>query len=146
MRNRGDGACGRLVLFELGSTWRLGWPGERRGETERAVYYFNKVSLLTQDEALVLGNAEILARLLIGLQTCAVSLIGGETVKCNQAPSHIVGAFMWKKIADEVAAAAGNDAAPILGVDSEPVQLKRVDLVTNQASYGHQVLPRVRGR
>src|SRR5262245_39968236 len=40
---------------------------------------------------------------------------------------------MWQEVTDQMAAASGNDAAPVLSVSFEYVSLKWIDLVTNHA-------------
>jgi hypothetical protein len=42
-----------------------------------------------------------------------------------------------KKIPDKISAASRNDTAPILGVLLEPISLKRIDLVADDAGYRH---------
>jgi hypothetical protein len=44
---------------------------------------------------------------------------------------------MGKKISNQVAAASGNDPAPVLSVQFEPLPLEGIDFVTNDADDGH---------
>ena len=44
---------------------------------------------------------------------------------------------MRQKIPDEIAAAAGDDAAPLLSILPELVALKRIDFIPNEANDGH---------
>ena len=102
---------------------------------------FDERSLFAQDQTLRLRKREILASFGIGLEACAIRLVGGKTLECDQPPGHVVGSFVRKEIADEVAAAARNDPTPAFRVMSEGVALKRVDLIANDADDGHRVLP-----
>ena len=73
----------------------------------------------------------------VAAQGGAVALVGGEAVKADQAPGDVVAAFVRQKVAEQLAAAAGNDAAPGLGVAAEGLALEGVDLVADEAGDGH---------
>jgi hypothetical protein len=44
---------------------------------------------------------------------------------------------MWQEIAQQVAAAARDDAPPLLSILPERVSLERVDFIPNEANDGH---------
>src|SRR5437016_4811359 len=76
--------------------------GVSREKVESPINDFGEVSLFTEDDPLRLHHRGVLTRFGIFLQTCSVCLIGGETIKGDQAPRHIVRAFIRKKISDQV--------------------------------------------
>src|SRR5438046_1969744 len=106
---------------------------ERRGKAQRSVDHFDEVPLLAGDDPLALGHGEVLERFWVRLQARSVDLVRRETLEPDQPPRHVVRAFVRKKVAEKMAAAAGNDAAPILGVRLERVSLERIDLVSDHA-------------
>src|SRR5579871_1081106 len=114
-----------------------------RWQTECAVDDFQKRSFLAQDKLLGLRHDEILSRLWIALQALPIGLIGCKAVKGNQAPRDIVGAFVGKKIANKMAAAARDDAPPVLGILLEAIALKRVNLISDKAGNRHGCAPHV---
>jgi hypothetical protein len=89
-------------------------------------------------KALALRHGEIVARFRIRFQARPVGFIRGEAIECNQPPSYVVCSFMRKKIANKMTTASRNDAAPILGVQLEPVALERIDLVADDAGDGRK--------
>src|SRR5262249_23682380 len=91
----------------------------------------HEVSFFMENDTFALRQREILQRFGIGSQPRAVRLVRGETVKCDQSPGHVVGAFMRQEITDQVAAATRDDAPPVLGISLEFVALERIDLVTD---------------
>jgi hypothetical protein len=56
-----------------------------------------------------LRHGEILSRLRICLQALSVGFVKSEAIECNQTPSHVVRAFIRKKISDQVASSSRND-------------------------------------
>ena len=112
--------------------------------SKSAIHYFNKVSFLPQDESLSLRRGEILARFGICPQAGLVSLVSSQTVECDQSPSHIVSAFIGKKIARKVSAQAWNNAAPGFGVFLKSISLKWIDLIADDARYLHKYPPGIR--
>jgi ribosomal protein L37E len=88
---------------------------ESGGDVEGAVDQFDEVSFFAQDETFCLRCGEVFAAFRIRFQACAACLVGSQAVESSQAPRDVIRSFMWQKIADEMPAASGNDAAPILG-------------------------------
>ena len=80
----------------------------------------------------VLGEAEIGGAFRVGLQPRAIGLVGGQAVERDQPPGDVVGALVRQEVADEVAAAARDDATPVAGVFGERVALERIDLVADE--------------
>src|SRR5574337_2015117 len=117
-----------------------------RGNPERAVHDFHEVPFLFQDEALRLRKREVLAALRVFPQPRLVGFVGGEAVECDQAPADIVGALPRQEIADQVPAAAGNDAPPVFGVFAERVTVGGIDFVTDDADDAHVAAPVHGGR
>ncbi len=115
--------------------------GERRGKAESSIHNLYEVSLFAQDETFALRHFKIFASFLIGFQTRLIALIRSEAIEGDQPPADVVRAFVWKKVSDQVPAATGNDAAPVLGVFLERVSLKRIDLIPNDAGDGHCCSP-----
>src|SRR5580698_6632562 len=111
---------------------------ECRGTFESSLCHLDEVSLLAQDESLVVRHGEIFLRFGIRLQQRFVGLISCQTIERNQTPRHIIPAFIRQKIAYDVSAASGNDAAPIRRVLLESVPLERIDLVTEDSRYCHR--------
>src|SRR5207302_413474 len=84
---------------------------------------------------------EVRDRFRIRLQALSVRLIRSQAVECDETPCLEVRALVREKISDEMAAAAGDDAAPVRGVLPEIFLLERIDLIANEAGDGHSVLP-----
>src|SRR5262249_3257809 len=93
------------------------------------------------DESLFAGCVEVRARAGIGPETLLVGLVRREIVECDQAPADVVRAFVRKKIADQMPAAARNHVAPSRRVFGERVALVWIDLVADHADESR---PRVR--
>src|SRR6201996_287459 len=110
---------------------------KRGRHAEGSIDHFDEISFFAQDELPVLREGKVLASLRVRSQTCLVTLISSQAVEGNQAPTHVVCAFIRKEIADKMAAAAGNNAAPVLGVFLKIVPLIWVDLIANDADNGH---------
>jgi hypothetical protein len=68
---------------------------------------------------------------------------GGKIIESNEAPRHIVRAFVRQEISDQVATAARNYSNPILSIFLEDVALEWIDLVANYAGH-HGGVPRER--
>src|SRR5512138_4037779 len=98
-----------------------------RRNAERSVDHLQERPLLAQDEPLRLGHREVGAALGIFPESTAILFIRRETVERDQSPPHVVRALVRQEVADEMAAAPGDDAAPVLGVLLERVALERVD-------------------
>lgn len=86
---------------------------------------------------MVLRHREVVERLTVRLQPRPVRFIRREAVKGDQAPRHVIGPLVRHEVAHEMAAASRNDAAPILSVLFEPIALKWIDLVADDAGHGH---------
>ncbi|MCY1374074.1 hypothetical protein D9M69_613900 [compost metagenome] len=104
---------------------------------EGAGHVFEPGPFLAQDEALCLRQLEVGAAFGVVAQHRAVALVGGEAVETDQAPGDVIAAFVRQEVAEQVAAAAGNDAAPGLGVAAEGLALEGVDLIADEAGDGH---------
>ena len=120
-------------LFQLASTSDHFGPRSVEGRPNVPSTTSTKFLSSRRIRRLLCAMAEILSRFRIRFQARPVVFIRGQTVECNQTPSHIIRAFIGKKISHQVAAASRNDAAPILGVLLELVSLKRIDLVADYA-------------
>jgi hypothetical protein len=123
--------CGSSLGRSLTGSRR---SGQCRRKAERTVDDFYKGSLFTKDQAFVLRHGEILARFRICLQALSLSFVRSEAIECHPTPSHVIRAFIGKKIPDEVATASGNDTTPILGVLLELIPLERINVVANGAA------------
>src|SRR5262245_3441348 len=104
---------------------------------ERAIDHLHERPLFPEDQTSRFGHREVLAPVRVRAQLHAIRLVRREALERNQAPGHVVRAFVRQEVADEPAAAPRDDAAPILSVSPEDVLLKRVDLVANHAGDGH---------
>src|SRR5262245_607392 len=109
----------------------------QRGLVERALDQLDERALFAQDEALALCEGEILAPFGVGLDAPAIRLVLRQRIEAQQAPRLVVGAFVRNEVADQVSAAARNDATPALGVRREGLALERVDLVADEAGDRH---------
>src|ERR1019366_1043771 len=70
-------------------------------------------------------------------QARPIGLVRGEAVERDQSPGDVVGSLMWQEVANEVAAAARDDAPPVRCVLFEVFQLERIDLVADEAGNRH---------
>ena len=70
-------------------------------------------AFLPQNEALRLRPLEVAPALLVLFQARAIGLIVRQRLELDQSPGDVVGAFVREKIAEQMAAAARNDASPI---------------------------------
>ena len=86
------------------------------GDAERAFDGLEEGALLAQDEAPGCANAKFARAVGIGLEARAVGLVGGEESKRDQAPGDRRWCLVRQEVADQVAAAARDDAAPVRGV------------------------------
>ena len=75
-------------------------------------------AFLAQDEPLLLGEAEVGGPFRVGLDPRTLSLVGRQAVEGDQSPGDGVGALVGQDVADEAAAALGDDAAPVARVYS----------------------------
>src|ERR1700723_95680 len=142
-RGKGRVTAGWFTPLKSASTFHSSFlSSERRGESKRSLDCFHKISLFAEDEPFGLCHRKVLACFRIRLQARPIGLVACETFKSNQPPSHVVRAFIREKIPDQVAAASGNDTAPILGVRLESVFLERIDFVANDADHTHWYPPR----
>src|SRR6185295_8669678 len=96
-----------------------------RRDPERPVDHLDERPFFAKDESFRLSHREIGDRLGIGFQARSVGFIRGKAVKCDQAPRLEIRSFVREKVADEVAAAARDDASPIRGVLPETLFLER---------------------
>src|SRR4051812_11172357 len=96
-----------------------------------------ETSLFPENHAVVECQAEIIPRFLIRFELCTVRLVGREAVESDQAPANVIGAFVWHEITEQVAAAAGNDASPVLRVLAEILGLIRINLITDEYDNLH---------
>src|SRR5215469_11514040 len=115
---------------------------KRWGNAEGRVYDFGEVSLFAQDKAFGLRRCKIFAGFLVGFETRLIAFVGSETVESDEPPRNVVCAFVRKEISDQMTAAAGNDATPVLGVLLESAPLERIDLVANDTDNGHRGSPK----
>src|SRR5262249_29436787 len=97
---------------------------------DRAVHRFEERPLLAADEALRLRHLEIARAFRILRQPRAVGLIRGEALEADERPADVVGPLVRQEVAEQLAAAARDDAAPVARVLRERVALERIDLVT----------------
>ncbi|HLW82904.1 MAG TPA: hypothetical protein VKS20_12780 [Candidatus Acidoferrales bacterium] len=91
----------------------------------------DEVAFFAEDQAFGLGEGEIFGGAGVFFETSFVTFVGGEAVEGDESPSDVVSAFVGKKVADEMAAAAGNDAGLVLRIFLEGVALEGIDLVAN---------------
>src|SRR5260221_14361570 len=79
-----------------------------------------------------LRESEILPRRCIPFQAHPVGLICRQRLELDESPCNVVGALVRQEVADQMAAAAGNDRPPVLRVRFERSTLKRIDVVTDE--------------
>src|SRR6516164_2237237 len=94
-------------------------------------------ALLAQDESPLLSEAEVCRPVRGGLEARAIGLVGSQAVEGNEPKGHIVGALVRQEVADELAAALGNDRSPIARVLGESFALKGIDGVADDDGDGH---------
>src|SRR6266404_246383 len=141
MPSHARGARETPAPFQTASTWQSPWSCRCRRKAEGCVDHFYEGSLLAKNELLALCHCEIRPRFPIRPQARSVGLVRRKAIECNQTPSHIIRAFVWKKIADQVATASRNDAAPIFGILLELLSLERINLVSDEAGVDRHVRP-----
>src|SRR6202040_2115781 len=73
----------------------------------------------------------------IRLQSRSIRFVRRKTLECDQTPGHIVGPFVRKEVAEEIAAAARDDRPPVLGILPELLFLERIDLIADHAGDSH---------
>src|SRR5450631_2131667 len=100
---------------------------------ERAVDHLEKRALLAQNEAVCLRESKVLPRRGILFQARPIRLVCCKRFELYEAPGDVVGALMREKVADQTAAAEGNDTAPALCVRLECGALEWVDVVADKA-------------
>jgi len=108
----------------------------------RAFDVLEKAPFLAPDEAVLGGEGEVGAAIRIRLQARAVGLVVGPARERDQAPGDVVRALVRQEAANEIAAAARVDAAPIPGLGDECGTLCRVDRAADEAAdlgYGELV-------
>src|SRR5579871_5946398 len=110
---------------------------ERRWKREGSFDDFEEGSLFAKDQALCLCHEKVCSSFGIGSQTGSVGFVSGESIEGDQTPGDVVGSFVRKEVADEMASAAGDDAGPIFCILLEFVSLKWVDLVADEARDLH---------
>src|SRR5262249_3874993 len=94
-------------------------------------------ALLGKDEFLLLGEAEIGHAFVVVPKPRAIALVGRKALEGNQCESDVVGAFMRLEIADQVAAASGNDREPALGILLELRASERIKLIADKHGDSH---------
>jgi hypothetical protein len=102
--------------------------------------------LLSQDESLFGGHREVLTRRRMRSEPRPVGLIRGKALECDQAPRHVVGAFMRQEVPDEMTSALGNNPTPVPSVVRKRLALKRVDLIADETGDRHAALSHVARR
>src|SRR5450432_1284521 len=108
-----------------------------RGQREGAVHQLEKGALFAQDEALRLRERKIFPGCGVLLQARPIGFVSREGFGLDESPSDMVGAFVRQKVADQIGAAAGNDALPVFGVGLERGALKWIDVVADEADDAH---------
>jgi len=101
-----------------------------------AVDGFDVVAFLAQDRAVALRGFELGMAFVIRLWACPVFLIDRGAWKRNQAPRGVVDTLVMKNLEDQIAAAAGNDAAPILRILPEFRAPIGIDFAADHADEG----------
>src|SRR5713226_1342703 len=125
------------VPFQTASTWQSPWSCRCRRKAEGSVDHFYEGSLLAKNELLALCHCEIRPRFPIRPQARSVGLVRRKAIECNQTPSHIIRAFVWKKIADLIATASRHDASPVAGTLHERLRPEQINPVQNEAGDRH---------
>src|SRR5271166_751172 len=111
------------------------------GRAEGSGDAFDECALFPEDKPAGLGFGEVGAAFGVRFEAGAVGFVRGQADKSDQRPGNVVRAFQGQEIADEMAAAAGNDAAPVFGVLLESFALERIDLIADEAGYAHRGAP-----
>src|SRR5260370_33476606 len=93
-------------------------------------------ALLGEDELVLFGEVEVGQGRSVGAEPRAVILVSSETLERNQGERDVVGAFMRHPVADQIAAAIGNDGEPTPGIFFEHRPLERIDLVADEDGDG----------
>ena len=98
---------------------------------------FQEGPLLSDDDAVVDCETEIIPGFHVCLQFRAIGLIGCEAVETDEAPGDVIRPFVRQEVTDELAAAAGDDASPGLRVLAEVLEFERVDLIADETGDFH---------
>lgn len=93
------------------------------------------MALFAEDEALGLREGEIGGTFGVLFDAGFVAFVGTEAVEGDESPGDVVCALVRKKIANQMASAARNDAAPVFGVLLECVALEWINLIANHAHH-----------
>src|SRR5204863_1190111 len=80
----------------------FGFSGRSR-QIEGAVDRFHECAFFANNDALGFRCLEILARVRVEFQLFSIRFVGGEAIESNQAPGHVVCAFIREKIAHQMA-------------------------------------------
>lgn len=107
---------------------------QRRAASRRTITA--PTAFFAQDEALRLRYLEVGAAFGVAARQGAVALVGGEAAEPDQTLGDVIAAFVRQEVAEQLAAAGGNDAAPGIGVAAQGVALKGVDLVADERVMG----------
>src|SRR5580698_8325026 len=89
------------------------WLGRK---FECPVHDRDEIALFAQNKPLRLRHLEIRSPFRIRFDAGSIGLVRRKIVKRDQTPRNVVRAFIGQKISDQVAAAAGNDAAPVFSI------------------------------
>src|SRR3954452_19896741 len=97
-------------------------------------------ALLGKNELVLLCKIEIRHAFVVGVQPCAIHLVGREVFERDQRERDIVGALMRHPVAEQMAAAFRDDSQPAPGIGLEHRALERIDLVADEYGDGQQSL------
>src|ERR1700733_11599759 len=103
-------------------------------------YLAQERPLFRQNNLVFLGEIEIRHAFAVGAKPRPIGFIGRETFEGNQRRRDVVGALMRHPVADQIAAASGNDGQPAFGVFLEQRALERIELVADENGNGHEGL------
>ena len=101
----------------------------------------DEVAFFAKDETLGLREVKVGDGVGVLLETRFIFFVIGEAIEGDEPPADVVGAFVRKEIADEMAATARNDACPVGRIFLECIALVRIDLVADHTGDRHARAP-----
>jgi hypothetical protein len=96
---------------------------------------FDEGAFFTEDETPGVREGGIDGASGVPLDASLVPSVGRGAVEGDQAPGDVVGPFVGKKVAHELAPTVRNDAAPVFGVWFDRVALEWIDRAANHTHH-----------
>src|SRR5262245_24194301 len=112
---------------------RHGHSHALRGHGAGALHPAQEGPLLAQDETPGLRHSEVGLRRIVRAEPRAVGLVRGQALERDHGPGDVVRALVRQEVAEQAAAQARDGAPPVGRVLAEPLALKRIELITDEA-------------